>query len=238
MVNFKQLILNSLPFFIGGAGVFGALFYEEIGFVKAKNMIIDDKKKIVAALKYDVYYDYESTNFSIDSTKLDSILYNLRNSEDYDVEFLYLKYGFKESVPNKFYNFTMAISALDKDKKEIKEISDFPLNGWDSKDFSIYKKAYKKLKAAGLIGAYGHRDNVFGGVIFPLDSAIAYIKEKRAEKYFLYPSFMIEESLFSPNFTTVIVSNDSLLRKKAFSPEGISKKDNNFYGDKGTTCCQ
>jgi hypothetical protein len=239
MINFKKLIIKSIPFFfIGGAGVVGALFYEEIGIEKAKNMIIDDKEKISSALRHDVYYDYETTTFSIDSTKLDSILHNLRNTKDYEAEFLYLKFGFKESSQNKFYNFTLAISALDKKKKDIKGISDFPLNGWNSNDFSNYKKAYKKLKAVGLIGVYGHRDKVYGGVIFPLDSAMAYIKENRAEKYFLYPSFIIEESLFSPNFTTVIVSNDPLLRKKAFSPEGISIKDNNFYGDKGTTCCQ
>jgi hypothetical protein len=132
----------------------------------------------------------------------------------------------------------MAISGILSNGKFISNKFDVPVGIWKPQYSINYNEAFDSVKNLNFVGIYGHRHNNNDGVIFPLDSARNFIAKHPSQNYFVYPAFK-KNGLLKFNFTTVIFSNDSKLREKLVSPEFFKLKEGeDFYGDKGTACCQ
>lgn len=233
----KSLFLYSSVAFLGALGY---LLAGEISKGEAIEMIDDDHKKITISKNYNIFYDYEFINYKINYKILDSTLKALdtyKENKD-SVEYVIVKFGFQKDKLNNFVSFSMAISGILSNGNPISDKFDIPIGNWGENFSKNYREAFNSLRRRNVIGIYGHRHDNDEGVIFPIDSATNFINKHPDKDYYVYPAFK-KNGLFKFNFTTVIFTNDPLLRRKLVSPGFFELKEGeDFYGDKGTACCQ
>lgn len=221
------------------------IFWIGITREKAEDYIYEDLEKISESrrkTKGQVLYDYFATDFHVDALTLNKLVDSIieKDSKSY----LFITYSMSKEN-NKYNNFNFTISSSKKEDKyePLQDITGFSINPINrTNNPESYRKAFEIVKSENTIlnKIKGHNHNFDDGVTFPIQQVRLYLDSNKTDTYYFYPALapIIKNGKDSKDsFTTILISNDKELRQKGAKVDG-AKDGNNFYGDKGTACCQ